>query len=120
MKIAIFHNLKPGGALLTLCQISKILNKTHSVDIYCLNDNTPQNISNNIFVFPLKQTNNILQHILQVSTELVSLNKKIAGIIENCKYDLLLVFPCILTQAPYLLKSIKKTKMVYFFLESKR
>jgi len=45
---------------------------------------------------------------------------KMARIINNRKYDLILVHPCLLTQAPYILRYLKGQNFIYFFNESKR
>lgn len=121
MKIAIFHNLEKGGALNSIIEISKILKKNNKIDIYCFQKNIPENLVDNFFIYNLKKTTNIIENLFQVIFELKKINKKIAEDIGKKDYDLVLVFPCLLTQSPYVLRFFKnKEKVIYSFTESKR
>lgn len=121
MKIAIFHNLEKGGALNSLIFLTKNLKKNNYIDIFSFKKNIPQKIANNIFLFNLKNTKNIFSHLIQILFELRIKSKKIAKKINNNNYDLIIIFPCLLTQSPYLLNFIKnKNKCIYFFTEPKR
>lgn len=121
MKIAIYHNLEKGGALNLLTNVVQKLNKKNTVDLYCHQLNTRQSIFNKVHLYKLKRTSNIAEHIRQVFFELRNTNKKIALDINKGNYDLVLVFQCILTQSPYLLKFLNKnTKSIYILNEPKR
>jgi len=121
MKIAIFHNLEKGGALNSIVFPLKYLKENNKIDIYCFQKNIPQNLVDNFYVYKLKKTKNIFRNLFQILFELKEINKKIAENINKKNYDLILIFPCLLTQSPYLLRFLKhKEKVVYFFTESKR
>lgn len=121
MKIAIFHNLKKGGALNSIIFPLKNLKKNNSIDVYSFQKNIPKKLVDNFFIYKLRNTKNIFQNILQIIFKLKKINIKIAEDIDKNNYDLILVFPCLLTQSPYLLQYLKhKEKVIYFFTESKR
>lgn len=121
MKIAIFHNLEKGGALNSIIFPLKYLSKNNNIDIYSFQENIPQNLINNSYIYKIKKTINIFQNLFQALFELKKINKKIAKDIEKKNYDIVLVFPCLLTQSPYLLRYLKhKEKVIYFFTEPKR
>lgn len=121
MKIAIFHNLEKGGALNSLISPLKYLKNGNVVDIFSFKNNVPKNLFNNLYLYKLKKTSNITQHLKQVLFDLKRSHKKIAKEIDDNNYDLILIFPCLLTQTPYLMRYLKnKNKVIYFFNESKR
>ncbi|MFA5828130.1 MAG: glycosyltransferase [Candidatus Shapirobacteria bacterium] len=124
MKIAVFHNLYTGGALNYMNNLVKCLSIQNSVDIYSFQKTTPINIKNvKYYTYDLNKTNNLFQHLFQVLVELRIKNKIIAEKINSSSnYDLVLIFPCLITQSPFLLRYIdqKKIKTIYFFMESKR
>jgi len=121
MNIAIFHNLKKGGALNSIIFPLKYLKQNNKIDIYCFKKNIPQNLVDNFHFYNLKETKNLFQNLFQILFELKEINKKIAEDINKNKYDLILIFPCLLTQSPYILRYLKnKEKVIYFFTESKR
>ena len=120
MNIAIYHNLEKGGALNSIIEPLKFLKKENKIDIYCFQKNIPENLADNFFLYNIKKINNIFQHLFQIIFELKKINKKIAKDIDKNKYDLILIYPCLLTQSPYILRYIKNKKCIYFFNESKR
>lgn len=121
MKIAIYHNLKKGGALNSIIFPLKHLKQNNKIDIYCFTKNIPQNLVDNFFIYKIKETKNIFQSLFQILFELKKINKKISKEIDSKQYDLILVFPCLLVQSPYILRFLKhKEKVVYFFTETKR
>jgi glycosyltransferase involved in cell wall biosynthesis len=121
MKIAIYHNLEKGGALNSLINTAKILSKNNTIDIYCHQEIVPKNLFQNIHIYKLKKTTNLFNHLKQIFFELKETNKKIATDINEKEYDLVLIFQCLLTQTPYILKFLKRnTKSIYFLNEPKR
>ena len=120
MKIAIYHNLEKGGALNSIIEPLKFFKEKNKIDVYCFKKNIPENLVDNFFVYNLKKTNNIFQHLFQILFKLKEINKKIAKDIDKNNYDLILISPCLLTQSPYILRFLKNKKSIYFFQESKR
>ena len=121
MNIAIFHNLENGGALNSIIYPLKYLKQNNKIDIYCFQQNIPLNLVDNFYIYNIKKTKNIFQNLFQIIFKLKKINQKIAKNINKKNYDLILVFPCLLTQSPYLLRYLKhKEKVIYFFTESKR
>lgn len=119
-KIAIFHNLKPGGGLTILKKITaEFVRKGYSVDIYS-HQNAYIKSSSRLYYFPIKNTHNSIEQVFQSIFELNNLQKKIAKQISNKKYDHIFVFPCNIIQSPHILKYLPKDKTYYFFLEPKR
>ncbi len=121
MKIAIFHNLKKGGALNFVKSISgNLKSKNNKIDIFSFENNIPKNKYNHLYLYKLKKTKNAISQMFQIFVELKNINKQIAKKIEKNKYDLVLVFPCLLTQSPFLLKYLNHTNFIYVFTEPKR
>ena len=69
MKIAIFHNLKKGGALNSIIFPIKHLKQKNQIDIYCFQKNIPQNLVDNFYIYKLKKTKNIFQNLFQILFE---------------------------------------------------
>lgn len=121
MNIAIFHNLENGGALNSIIFPLKYLKRKNKIDVYCFQKNIPQKLVDNFYIYKLQKSKNIFQNLFQILFDLKKINKKIANDIDKKKYDLVLIFPCLLTQSPYLLRLLKhKEKVIYFFTEPKR
>ena len=121
MRIAIFHNLENGGALNFIKLITQNLNKNNQVDLYTFRKNINKKLFKNIHLYEIKNKQNIFKDLFYVLTEFKYTHKKIANDISMKNYDLILVFPCLLTQSPYLLRFFKKSeKIIYFFTEPKR
>ncbi len=114
IKLAIFHNLDKGGAAYFLSEFTKSLKlRRHHVDIYSLkneNKNTTQ----------LGGTNNVYSHLLQILYEIPRLSKSISNSISANNYDVIIVFPCQLTQAPTILRYLDPNKTIYLLTEPKR
>lgn len=121
MNIAIYHNLEKGGALNFIIEVLKYLKKNNNIDIYCFQKNIPDKLVNKFYVYKTKKTNNIISNLKHIVFNLKKINQKIALKINKNNYDLVLVFPCLLTQSPYILRFLKnKQKTIYFFTEPKR
>ncbi len=123
MKICIFHNLPDGGARHSLYEIVKYLHKTNKIDLYTFQDiyTKDKTYFNEITSVKLKNTNNIFGHVIQSLFELRIKSKEISEKISSKNYDLIIIFPCYITQSPYLLQFLSdKSKVLYIFAEQKR
>ena len=120
MKIAIFHNLEKGGALNVIIELLKFFKRNNKIDVYCFQQNIPIDLVDNFYIYHIKKTNNIFEHLNQIFFEIKRTNKYIAKDIDKRRYDLVLIFPCLLTQSPYILQFLKNKKNIYFFNETKR
>jgi len=118
MKICVFHNLKPGGALNQAKEIIKILSITNEIHIYSHNKHLKET-GYNFHLYPINHTKNIIEHLYQAIFVLNKSQKQMADSINSNKFDLILVFPCIITQSPFILKHINKNH-IYVFTEPKR
>ena len=108
MKIAIFHELTPGGAYHLLDETERVLQlKNHVTDIYTLDS--------------VVYSRGIIKELLFILFLLPFKHKAISKIINKERYDLVLIFPSIYTQAPYILNYLKnKNNTIYLFGETKR
>ncbi len=121
MKIAIFHNLEAGGALNSIINSVKYLKEENKIDIYCFKKNIDKQLADNFFLYKYKKNKSIFKELFFILSKLKKINQEIAKDINRKEYDLIIVFPCLLTQSPYVLRYIKnKNKVVYFFTETKR
>lgn len=121
MRIAIFHNLHPGGAIKLLEKTSiELIKLKHEIDIYALNEFTPDKITKKIFTYKTPKTTNAFNFLISAIFTENQLCKKIAKKIIKNKYDLILVFPSLTTQSPHILKYLPKNKTIYLFTETKR
>lgn len=121
MRIAIFHNLETGGALNSIIHSVNHLKNGNQIDIYCFQQNIPEKIVNIFYTYELKKEKNIFKELFFILYGLKKINEKIAKDINKKEYDLILIFPCLLTQSPYILRYLKNiNKVMYFFTEPKR
>lgn len=124
IKIAIFHNLKKGGALNSILELAKNLKNKNLIDIYSYSSSQkiPKNLFDNLYLYQTSQnTGSVFKNLLFILFQLKKINKKIAIDINKKQYDLVLVFPCLLTQSPYVLRYFEnKNQIIYFFTEPKR
>lgn len=97
MKIAVFHNLPPGGAKRMVVEEIKFLSKRHVVEEFKLN---------------MKLSGNRLWRDFNNFVSLEHKHKELAERI-NANFDLALVHPDKLTQAPFLLKFLTIPSIYY-------
>lgn len=127
MKIAVFYNLPFSGAKRTVFEHVKGLRSLgHSVDVYTLDQRhdifDPGAIADNEYRYTYKQKIISLPLLKKITNDLSdfyqlkSVHRKIAGDIDNKKYDIALIHTDKFTQAPFILRFLK-TKNVYFCLE---
>lgn len=123
MKIAIFHELPPGGARIATHEIAKGLKKRHEVDLYYV-DNKKNGEEERIysksffykFVPKVWQGNNWKIRLYKDSLELYNLytlHKKIAKDIKKRKYDLMFVNASKFIESPFILR-FSNTKKVFY------
>lgn len=119
-KIAIFHNLKSGGGLNQIKNITYELSKLNfEIDIYSHNKFHLRG-ENKYFFYPIKKTNNLITQLFQVIFELNNKQREISKTIINKRYDYVFVFPCNIIQSPHILRFLPRKNLYYFFLEPKR
>ena len=130
MKIAVFYNLDFGGAKRAVFEQTKRLKERgHTVDVYTTDKNLDyfdlKSVSNNFYYFKfnlLERKIPFLGRFINDFKTLYSLNKlhkKIALEIDNKKYDICLVHPDKISQAPFVLMHLR-TKNVYYCQEPLR
>ena len=107
MKIAVVHNLPLGGMKRAMREQVKRLSKKHRMDIF-----TPENAS---YSYPP----HFPKSVISIYKDLPKVYKTMADEINRGKYDVALVYPCFLTQAPYILRYLK-CRSLYFCPEPKR
>lgn len=120
MKIAIFHNLRHGGGLQYITEVTRELSILNiQVDIYTHQNNIIP-LSKKTYLYPLKTTKNIFQHIKQVLCETEETEKMMSIKIIKNKYNYIFVFPCHLQQCPNIVNFLPKNITYYFYLENIR
>uniref|UniRef100_A0A7C4M012 Glycosyltransferase n=1 Tax=candidate division CPR3 bacterium TaxID=2268181 RepID=A0A7C4M012_UNCC3 len=107
MRIAIVHNLPSGGMKRAMGEQIKRLSKRHKIDIF-----TPAR-------FSYKYPTYFPQNIISIYKDLPKVYQAIAHEINENKYDIALVYPCFLTQAPYVFRYLT-CRSLYFCPEPKR
>lgn len=123
MKIAIFHHLPDGGAKITAFQQIKYLSAKNQTHLYgFFSDEGEYDIRNLVsksFLFPqevaITQKHGIkrLKEDLKSHFILKKIHKEIATQIDKRKYDVVLIHPSRLTQAPFLLRFLKTPSLYY-------
>lgn len=123
MKIAMFHELPPGGARRAVNELARELKKKHTVDLYYV-DST-KNVSETVFFthsyfFQFKpkvwKGKNWKIRLYKDTIELLKLyflHKKISHKIKKHKYDILFIHSSKFTEAPFLLRFPNENKVFY-------
>jgi len=132
MRIAIYHNVRSGGAKRAIFETVKRLMDKHLIDIWTLStadhdfcDLRPFIHCHSVSKFqPLRLFNSPLGRLNQLQrwrdlVRLETLAEQIASDIDDHNYDVVYVHPCMLTQAPFILKYLA-TPSVYHVHESLR
>jgi len=132
VRIAIWHNLRSGGAKRTLHEMVKHLSQGHSVDEYALStadhcycDLRPWVRARHVFPFephylfrsPFGRLNQLQRW--RDLRRLDQLARQIASQIDAEDYDVVFAQPCIWTQAPLVLRYLQ-TPSVYYLHEPPR
>jgi len=129
MKIAIFYNLNFGGAKRVVMEHAKRLRAIgNEIDLYTVNHEKdafdPSPFCNNVYSYSFEINSKVpfLKRCINDYKNffvLKELHKKIAEEIDSRNYDVVLVHPDKLTQAPFLLQFLK-TKSIYYCQEPLR
>ncbi len=125
MRIAVYHNLEPGGAKRHLSNVLRCLKeRDHKTDIYTLSDSKDaglplETVARNVYEYNLGESKErllpfySLEVIAEFSRRLVmlirleKLCKKIARDIDQRNYDIVYVHHCKYTQTPSLIRFLK-------------
>lgn len=120
MRIAVFYNLSFGGAKRVVYeQVKGLVNIGHTIDIYTTDSEedifSPHRFSTNTYSYKIPNLNllNRIEKDFFNFNSLSKVHKKIANDIDSRSYDLVLVHPDKLTQAPYLLRHLKSPSYYY-------
>lgn len=123
MKIAVFHELHAGGARRAVNEFAKILKKDNDLDLYVVGEkaNTDEKRFFDKVLFykfvPKKwRGGNWKIRLYKDTIELFKLHllhKKISQDINKKKYDVAFVHPSQFTQAPFILRYLKISKIYY-------
>ncbi len=124
MNLAVVHNLPAGGQKKALYYQLKYLSKHHKIDLYTLSTADEsfypvKSFIRNYFVEKYIQPKKFPRSVLSIYFSLPSVYKNIANKINKGNYDVVLVYPCIFTQSPYILKYLN-TRSIYICPEVKR
>lgn len=126
-RIAIYHNLSAGGALNTIGEFSKRLQKEYEIDLYTLDVND----CFSEIKFPFSKTYRYkfrkidlikdgyllrLQEDYNFFLRLRSVHKQMANDIDKRKYQFVFVSHDVFIQSPYILRYLR-TKSVYYCQE---
>ncbi len=118
MRIAVVHNLPPGGQKRALFEQVKRLSKKHILDLFTLSSTDDSFLPlkpfiKNHFSTPYHPPPHFPQSVLSIYFELPKAYQKLAEMINNGNYDVAYVNPCYLTQAPYILRYLKIPSLYY-------
>jgi len=133
MKIAVFHNLPSGGAKRMMFEIIRRLADQHEFHVFSIStanhefcDIRQYVKSHTIYEFketslfhsPFGRLNQLVRWMNL--NRLIKLNKNIATIIEDGKFDLVWVNPCQIQNSPAILKYVKNTPKLFICQEPLR
>ena len=124
MNYADVHNLTAGGQKKALFYQLKYLSKHHKIDLYTLSTADEsfypvKSFIRNNFVEKYIQPKKFPLSVLSIYFTLPSVYRKMAEKIDRENYNVVLVYPCFLTQSPYILKYLK-SRTIYICPEVKR
>jgi len=123
MKIAVFYNLSFGGAKRVVFEhVRGLRNKGHILDLYVVNAKNdifdPSKFCRNTYKYKIDLTSAlpVIKRFIRDYKNFFSLknlHKKIAFEIDSRNYDIVLVHPDKLTQAPFILRFLKTANVYY-------
>lgn len=137
MRIALYENLPPGGALRVAYQIGReLLARGHQVDVYRLStyadkgafDLAPEAGVTHVAAYrPLwgaldarLQTGHLFPRSYTLFGPLKRVHRQLASLILSKAYDVVLVNPDAMTRSPYMLRWLDSVPTVYFCQEPPR
>jgi glycosyltransferase involved in cell wall biosynthesis len=121
-KIAFYHNLPKGGALVAISYWIKILSLKYTIDVYSLSISEKLDITGihtiaykyKFIPLPKKRFIRIIPIIEFLNLfSLFLISKKIARDINSKKYDIVVVHPCKITECPIVLRYLKLPSLYY-------
>lgn len=126
MRIAIYHNLPSGGASRTVYETVRRLAQRHQLDLFCPStaDRAFCDISpyvgetmvlgfnqGRLYQRPLGRFNSLVR--LVDLWRLEAIGRRAARVIDERQYDIVLVHPCIVTEAPSILRFLNTPNIYY-------
>ena len=124
MKIAVFHNLPPGGAKRTLFEQMKFLSSKHTLHLY-EHTSTGESFMNTkqytkkVFQFPFQLKSKFPSFLSRIEKDyknfirLASIHKRMAFAINNGEYDVALIHADKFTQAPFVLQYLSLPSLYF-------
>jgi len=124
MKIAVVHNLPAGGMKRALYEQIKRLSERHAIDLFTLSTADESIWLLDPFVRHHEKINykyppHFPKSVMAIYKDLPKAYKLMAEKINKGGYDVVLVYPCYLTQAPFVLRYLT-VPSVYYCPEPKR
>jgi glycosyltransferase involved in cell wall biosynthesis len=124
MKIAVIHNLPPGGQKRALYEQVKRLSEKHQLDLFTLSSTNERFLPlkpfiDNHFTVCHYPPPHFPHSVLSLYFKLPQAYEKLADMINEGNYDAAYINPCYLTQTPYILRYLKIPSL-YFCPEPKR
>jgi len=124
MKIAIFHNLPPGGAKRVLFEEVKALSKNHELHLFEFELDygdflDPKPLVSKVFRFNFEIESNLPSFLARLEKDyknfisLSLIHKKIAQKINGGGYDVALIHPDVYTETPWILKYLAVPNVYY-------
>jgi glycosyltransferase involved in cell wall biosynthesis len=117
MRIAVFHNLPPGGGKRAALEWIKRLSILHEIDLYLYDSRAEESldirpyINKTYYIGEVKTSSNGLFYRLLSLIKVFFLSRKIAYKIEKLNYDLVIVFQCRISNSPFVLRFIKTNNL---------
>lgn len=120
-KIAIIHNLPPGGGLRMLSEIISRYQNKCDIDVISISPNKPNKfIHTKTIWFKVTPWKGFLPYNFWVDCVLPSIHKEISKKIDWSKYDFVFVTHDYFSKSPYILRFIGIKKIVYLCQETQR
>jgi len=128
VRIAVYHNLHSGGALRTLSEQVRRLSARHDLTLFTLTTATPVEVDGvPVRAFPFRPGPELRRPFGRLNraaraadlVRLMRVNRRMAHAIDAEGFDVVLVHPCQLSQAPPLLRYLR-TPSVYYCHEPLR
>ena len=112
MRIAFFHNLPAGGAKRVAFEFVQVLVKNHSIDLYTYDKSSEDFydlgdlVNSHVIIDDGDQSNFKLLGRFISKLRVKKASYKLANLINEGSYDVVLVMQCKISNSPYLLRYI--------------